>query len=429
MKNDNTKLKIGKFSSERLNCVSPTLYTLHPTPSSRGFVLPFAVLLSGILLSIGLAIFSITLKELVLSAAGRESQFAFFAADAGAECALYWDLKHPGFDTSIFDEYQAGTTTSDTVFSIGYDSVSRNDRENTTNLTYSHTTGSNDNRMLIVGVEIEDTSTADCVVTAVTYGGTPLTKVTSVNAGSSTYMCVSLWYLTSPLSGSATVSVTTAGTVANIVSGTISLYNVAQQGPEAFNTNTVTNQSSISTSLTTVTDNAWVVDAVGSGEDSGFSSGSGQTEKYDRDSSSMQGAGSTRLVPTASVTATQWTQGGNSNRKAHIVAAFAPFVITGSEEGAVPHGAVSQNSGAQCGGADITDPTTGWDPLTGWDSTPAGELPVTTTFDMQFQIQSGTCARVTVEKDTGGTRVDSRGYNTCDLNSTRRVERGLRVRY
>ena len=43
----------------------------------RGFVLPLAVLLAGILLSIGLAIFSITLKELTLSSSGRESQIAF----------------------------------------------------------------------------------------------------------------------------------------------------------------------------------------------------------------------------------------------------------------------------------------------------------------------------------------------------------------
>jgi len=79
-------------------------YTLRPTPSSsrRGFVLSLAVLVSGILLSIGLAIFSSALKELILSSSGRESQFAFYAADTGSECALYWDIRHPGFPTSVF---------------------------------------------------------------------------------------------------------------------------------------------------------------------------------------------------------------------------------------------------------------------------------------------------------------------------------------
>jgi hypothetical protein len=53
----------------------------------------FAVLVSSVLLSIGLSIFNLTIKELSLSSSGRESQFSFYAADSGAECALYWDFK------------------------------------------------------------------------------------------------------------------------------------------------------------------------------------------------------------------------------------------------------------------------------------------------------------------------------------------------
>ena len=58
-----------------------------------GFALLFAVLVASVLLSIGASIFNLTLKELTLSSSGRESQFAFYAADTGAECALYWDFK------------------------------------------------------------------------------------------------------------------------------------------------------------------------------------------------------------------------------------------------------------------------------------------------------------------------------------------------
>jgi hypothetical protein len=53
----------------------------------------FAVLVASVLLAVGISIFNLTVKELILSAAGRESQFAFYAADTGAECALYWDFK------------------------------------------------------------------------------------------------------------------------------------------------------------------------------------------------------------------------------------------------------------------------------------------------------------------------------------------------
>jgi Tfp pilus assembly protein PilX len=59
----------------------------------KGFALLFAVLVSSVLLSIGISIFNLTLKELILSSSGRESQFAFYSADTGAECALYWDFK------------------------------------------------------------------------------------------------------------------------------------------------------------------------------------------------------------------------------------------------------------------------------------------------------------------------------------------------
>lgn len=63
--------------------------TLH----SRGFTLLYSVLISSILLAIGIAIFEITVRELRLSSIVRESQYAFYAADSGIECALYWDVQ------------------------------------------------------------------------------------------------------------------------------------------------------------------------------------------------------------------------------------------------------------------------------------------------------------------------------------------------
>ena len=65
-----------------------------------GFTLLFSVLIASLLLAIGIAIFNITLKELLLSSSARESQFAIYAADTGIECALYWDLVGAAFGTS-----------------------------------------------------------------------------------------------------------------------------------------------------------------------------------------------------------------------------------------------------------------------------------------------------------------------------------------
>jgi hypothetical protein len=58
---------------------------------SRGFTLFIAILTASIILAIGISILQITLKEFVLASTVRDSLVAFYAADAGMECALYWD--------------------------------------------------------------------------------------------------------------------------------------------------------------------------------------------------------------------------------------------------------------------------------------------------------------------------------------------------
>jgi len=64
--------------------------------AASGFTLLFAVLIGSLLFAIGIAIANLTIKEIILSAAGKESETAFFAADTGTECALYWDLRVSG---------------------------------------------------------------------------------------------------------------------------------------------------------------------------------------------------------------------------------------------------------------------------------------------------------------------------------------------
>ena len=75
----------------------PKTYNLR---AQRGFTLLLAAIVSSIVLSIGAAIFSIALKQVTLASTGKNSQFAFYAADSGAECALYWDIRTAAFATS-----------------------------------------------------------------------------------------------------------------------------------------------------------------------------------------------------------------------------------------------------------------------------------------------------------------------------------------
>lgn len=63
------------------------------TISKNGSVLILALIMASILLSVGMGISNIALKEIKLSSIGNESGKAFYMADTGAECALYWDLR------------------------------------------------------------------------------------------------------------------------------------------------------------------------------------------------------------------------------------------------------------------------------------------------------------------------------------------------
>ncbi len=73
--------------------------------SQKGFTLLLAALISSIVLALGTAIFQIAQKEIQLSSIGRDSQFAFYAADTAAECALYWDFRCNYFATSTTGIY------------------------------------------------------------------------------------------------------------------------------------------------------------------------------------------------------------------------------------------------------------------------------------------------------------------------------------
>jgi hypothetical protein len=76
---------------------------------TKGFTLFVALIVSSMLLAIGFSIGDIILKQLQLTISGSQSQVAFYAADSGAECAMYWDRKDL-YGNSVFDT-EFGTTT------------------------------------------------------------------------------------------------------------------------------------------------------------------------------------------------------------------------------------------------------------------------------------------------------------------------------
>ena len=53
-------------------------------------------------------------RQVLLSGTGRDSQYAFYAANTGIECAMYWDLQASSTDSFVF------ATSSDTSINSGF---------------------------------------------------------------------------------------------------------------------------------------------------------------------------------------------------------------------------------------------------------------------------------------------------------------------
>jgi uncharacterized repeat protein (TIGR02543 family) len=276
--------------------------------------------------------------------------------------------------------------TSAAFSAISFDAASSGaNSASASSLTWSHTTGTLTNGMLVVGVAQEDTNTADMAISSVTYNGVAMNAIAAslVTDGTSTFNRAQLFYLANPAAGAHNVVVTFAGAVNGITGGAISLAGVANQAPEAAATNHVGTGSTISTTISTLTAGAWVVDVVGSGASSvSFTATtSGMTERYDQFANGAGGAGSTKAPTATGATTMSWTSSSGS-RLVHSVAAFAaaaggggagPWTLATTASGS---GSIARNPNASTY-ADGTvvaltaTAATGWT-FTGWNGALTG---------------------------------------------------------
>ena len=90
--------------------------------TKSGFTLLISIVVTSIMLIISFVILNIALKQIVLANSNEASQHAFYAADSGLECAMYWDLHDStisAFATTKTGTIQCGgltiTTNTQTV--------------------------------------------------------------------------------------------------------------------------------------------------------------------------------------------------------------------------------------------------------------------------------------------------------------------------
>jgi hypothetical protein len=65
--------------------------------NKKGFAMLFTVLVVSLMLSIGIGISNITYKQTILSSLAKDSQIAFYQADGGVECMMYYDITKQSF--------------------------------------------------------------------------------------------------------------------------------------------------------------------------------------------------------------------------------------------------------------------------------------------------------------------------------------------
>lgn len=72
------------------------------TNKQSGFALLMALIVVGVVVSVGLTILDLTIKQLNLSTNSKNSEVSLHAANAGLECAQYWRFK----EATKFEEGQ-----------------------------------------------------------------------------------------------------------------------------------------------------------------------------------------------------------------------------------------------------------------------------------------------------------------------------------
>ena len=70
---------------------------------NSGFVLLFSIMISSIILLITLGVSNIALKEINFTISAKDTNDAFFAADTGAECALFNDKTSGGLESAFIE--------------------------------------------------------------------------------------------------------------------------------------------------------------------------------------------------------------------------------------------------------------------------------------------------------------------------------------
>jgi hypothetical protein len=150
-------------------------------------------------------------------------------ADLYSDNSVYMSLKSYRYNTITLDNKNSTTLTS-----------------SATSMSWTHTTGTGNDRILLVSVDVFSPSGTPNNVSGVTYGGVALTLVKTDLYNTNPRVRSYVFNLTNPTSGTNTISVTFSATTSTAVGGSVSYDNVNQATP-VLASNSTTGYGSIQT--------------------------------------------------------------------------------------------------------------------------------------------------------------------------------------
>ena len=208
---------------------------------------------------------------------------------------------------------------------------------NEDSVSWSHT-ASGSERLVVVGISLEDATDADRTVTSMTYGAQSMT-LAKEQKDDTNNITSSLWYLMNPNTGAQTITANFLN-MSNCFGASISFTGAHQTSAlDATNGTTQADSTSVSTAVTTVADNSMVVDVMTMNEGSNITltAGAGQTERDNQTTTATAHGVSHEgpQTPAGSVTMS-WSCSGlgcGGNEDWTIAAAsFAPAATTATTE-------------------------------------------------------------------------------------------------
>ena len=381
----------------------------------------YASLVAAVVLVIRFAVADRTIRELKLSGSIRDSQTSLAAADAGLECALFWDLKYPDQPRSVFGGISVPDTLTDDL--VGHwrfndgpghgtaaDSSGNEYTGFLTNMDYVVPWVTGIRGTYAISLDGDD----DAVI---------VDNETDLELETYTY---AFWFnLDSGFTGGWR-RILSKGTTAGCGARQPSFWMENDGDRLLFQHSTAAGTCGNLWAIGNMELDTWTHIGLTSSGDNGeirlFIDGQ-LNNSLDHNNDLITGTDDLYIgTPTA---------GGGAESMIDDVRVY-DRVISDAEIEALAgissfYAPVTADQGdINCNLADITNddafPTgSGW--VTVED---VANQQATSTFEVSF---GSTCAEVTVIKNGANTIIDSRGYNTCDTTGVLRVERGLRAEY